>query len=128
MKVKWNVNAEKSIVSADNMHMVNVFMNLISNSIKYSAVEPFIRIETQNTDHKIQILVIDNGIGISSREYKRIFDKYYRISTGNMHNAKGFGIGLYYVKTVIKAHQGVISVKSEPERGSVFSIILPVFE
>jgi two-component system phosphate regulon sensor histidine kinase PhoR len=127
-EVECSFNAEKSIVSADNMHMVNVFMNLISNSIKYSAVEPFIRIETQNTDHKIQILVIDNGIGISSREYKRIFDKYYRISTGNMHNAKGFGIGLYYVKTVIKAHQGVISVKSEPERGSVFSIILPVFE
>jgi two-component system, OmpR family, phosphate regulon sensor histidine kinase PhoR len=124
--VECSFYATKSVVSADSMHMVNVFMNLISNGIKYSVSAPFIRIETSNVDHKIQILVIDKGIGIPSREYKRIFEKYYRISTGNMHNTKGFGIGLYYVKTVIKAHQGVISVKSRPDEGSVFCIILPV--
>lgn len=127
-EVECSFQAEKAIVSADSMHMVNVFMNLISNSIKYSVSAPFIRFETQNTNNKIQILVIDKGIGIPGREYKRIFEKYYRIPTGNMHNTKGFGIGLYYVKTVIKAHMGTISVKSEPDKGSVFSIILPVCE
>jgi len=70
--------------------------------------------------------VSDNGIGIPSREYMRIFEKYYRISTGDMHNTKGFGIGLYYVKTVIKAHQGKIIVKSENHKGSTFIITLPV--
>ncbi len=127
-EVECSFQAEKAIVSADSMHLVNVFMNLISNSIKYSVSVPVIRIETKNISNKIQIIVIDNGIGIPSHEYKRIFEKYYRISTGNMHNTKGFGIGLYYVKTVIKAHQGEITVKSEANKGSVFSIILPVSE
>lgn len=127
-EVECTFQAENPNVLADNMHLVNVFMNLISNSIKYSGDKPFIRIETKNTDHKILISVIDNGIGIHSREYKRIFEKYYRVSTGNMHNIKGFGIGLYYVSTVIKAHQGVITVKSEPDKGSEFSIVLPICE
>ena len=128
VEVECSFQAGKAVVSADSMHIVNVFMNLMSNSIKYSVSKPFIRFETLNTDNKIQILVIDKGIGIPSREHKRIFEKYYRISTGNMHNTKGFGIGLYYVKTVVKAHQGVISVKSKPDEGSIFSIILPVCE
>jgi two-component system phosphate regulon sensor histidine kinase PhoR len=127
-EIKCSLQALKSVVMADSMHLVNVFMNLISNSLKYSTGTPVIRIETKNTDHKICISVIDNGIGISRREYKRIFEKYYRVSTGNLHNVKGFGIGLYYVKTVIKAHQGIISVQSEPGNGSNFSLILPLIE
>lgn len=127
-EVECIFQAEKPFVLADNMHIVNVFMNLISNSIKYSGDTPFIRIETKNINNKIQISVIDNGIGIHSRDYKRIFEKYYRVSTGNLHNVKGFGIGLYYVNTVIKAHHGIITVKSEPQKGSAFTIILPVCE
>jgi two-component system phosphate regulon sensor histidine kinase PhoR len=127
-EIECDFQAEKAMVLGDNMHIVNVFMNLISNSIKYSASAPFIRIRTKNVDNKIEILVMDNGIGIPSREFKRIFEKYYRISTGNMHNTKGFGIGLYYVKTVVKAHQGTITVKSEPDEGSEFCITLPICE
>jgi two-component system phosphate regulon sensor histidine kinase PhoR len=107
--------------------MTDVFVNLITNSIKYSNEKPVIRIETRNVDHMVEIMVSDNGIGIPSREYMHIFEKYYRISTGDMHNTKGFGIGLYYVKTVIKAHHGKITVKSENRKGSTFLITLPVF-
>jgi len=127
-EVIMEFQAEKSIVLADSLHITDVFVNLISNSIKYSVEKPLIRIETKNVGQKIEITVSDNGIGIPSREYIRIFEKYYRISTGDMHNAKGFGIGLYYVKTVIKAHQGRITVKSENRKGSTFIIILPVVQ
>lgn len=127
-EVIMEFQAEKSIVLADSLHITDVFVNLISNSIKYSVEKPLIRIETKNVGQKIEITVSDNGIGIPSREYIRIFEKYYRISTGDMHNTKGFGIGLYYVKTVIKAHQGRITVKSENRKGSTFIIILPVVQ
>ena len=119
-------NAANSMVYADNLHISDVFVNLLSNSIKYSKDSPVINIETRNWGQKIEITVTDNGIGIPAREYTRIFEKYYRISTGDMHNTKGFGIGLYYVKTVIKAHGGTISVRSENHKGSTFTIILPV--
>jgi len=119
-------NALNSMVYADSLHISDVFVNLLSNSIKYSTKMPLIRIETRNVDQKIEITVNDNGIGIPSREFGRIFEKYYRISTGDLHNTKGFGIGLYYVKTVIKAHGGTISVKSESHKGSTFIIVLPV--
>lgn len=127
-EVLTSFRAEKSFVLADEMHMLDVFVNLISNSIKYSVEKPVIRIETRNLDDKIEITVSDNGIGISSREYKRIFEKYYRISTGDLHTTKGFGIGLYYVRTVINAHHGVITVKSENHKGSTFTITLPLID
>ena len=125
-EVNCAFHAIHSMVYADNLHISDVFVNLISNSIKYSTEKPLINIETRNLDQKIEITVSDNGIGIPSREFGRIFEKYYRISTGDMHNTKGFGIGLYYVKTVIKAHGGTISVKSENHKGSTFIIVLPV--
>jgi len=112
--------AEKSMILADSLHLVDVFVNLISNSIKYSVEKPFIGIETRNLEHTIEIIITDKGIGIPHREFKRIFEKYYRITTGDLHNTKGFGIGLYYVKTVIRAHKGTITVKSEPAKGSTF--------
>jgi two-component system, OmpR family, phosphate regulon sensor histidine kinase PhoR len=123
-----NFQATASVVLADAIHLNDVFINLLSNSLKYSIEKPLIRIETKNLDQKIEITVTDNGIGIPTREFKRIFEKYYRISTGDMHTTKGFGIGLYYVKTVIKAHQGTIIVRSENHRGSNFIIVLPVIK
>jgi len=127
-EVKCIFMAKKSLVFADSLHIIDVFINLLSNSIKYSIEKPQIRIETKNYRQKIEIKVIDKGIGIPSREYSRIFEKYYRISTGDMHNTKGFGIGLYYVKMVIKAHYGTISVKSENHNGSTFLITLPIID
>jgi two-component system phosphate regulon sensor histidine kinase PhoR len=120
--------APKSVILADEMHLTNVFLNLISNSIKYSDQKPLINISTKNTDQKIEIKFTDNGIGIHSKEYKLIFEKYYRISTGDMHNTKGFGIGLYYAKTVINAHRGTISVKSEHQKGTSFTIALTIID
>jgi len=126
VNVATNFEAARSVVLGDAYHLSDVFVNLLSNSIKYSVEKPAIWIETRNTDHQISISVSDNGIGIPGREYKKIFEKYYRIPTGNMHNTKGFGIGLYYIKTVVKAHQGSISVKSESGKGSTFTIVLPI--
>ena len=127
-EVKCNFQATSSVVLADALHMNDVFINLISNSIKYSVEKPLIHIGTRNIDEKIEITVTDNGIGIPNKEFKRIFEKYYRISTGDIHTTKGFGIGLYYVKTVIKAHQGTIKVQSEYQKGSTFLITLPVIK
>jgi len=127
-EVTCNFQAITSLVLADAIHLNDVFINLLSNSLKYSVEKPLIQIETKNLEQKIEITVTDNGIGIPAREFKRIFEKYYRISTGDMHTTKGFGIGLYYVKTVIKAHQGTITVRSENHRGSNFIIVLPVIK
>jgi two-component system phosphate regulon sensor histidine kinase PhoR len=125
-EVKCNYQATTSVVLADALHLKDIFINLLSNSLKYSVEKPIIQIETRNRDQKIEITVTDNGIGIPNREFKHIFEKYYRISTGDTHTTKGFGIGLYYVKTVIKAHQGIITVQSENLKGSTFTIVLPV--
>lgn len=125
-EIASNYLAKSSTILADTVHMTDVFINLLSNSIKYSVEKPFIRIETRNSGTTIEINISDNGIGIPSREFKRIFEKYYRISTGNTHTTKGFGIGLYYVKTVVIAHQGTITVQSDNHKGSTFTIVLPV--
>lgn len=125
-EINCSFQAVSSMVYADRLHISDVFVNLLSNSLKYSTEKPVIFIATKNWEQKIEITVSDNGIGIPSREYARIFEKYYRISTGDMHTTKGFGIGLYYVKTVVKAHLGTISVKSENHKGSTFIITLPV--
>jgi two-component system phosphate regulon sensor histidine kinase PhoR len=125
-EVICDFHADHTKVFMDSLHLSDVMVNLISNGIKYATQKPVIHIKTKNVDQKIEITVSDNGIGIPSREYGRIFEKYYRISTGDMHTTKGFGIGLYYVKTVINAHGGTISVKSEIHKGSTFTIILPI--
>ena len=125
-EVICNYQATQSVILADALHLNDVFINLLSNSLKYSVKKPLIHIETRNLNQKVEITVSDNGIGIPTQEFKRIFEKYYRISTGDVHTTKGFGIGLYYVKTVIKAHQGTITVQSENQKGSNFIILLPV--
>ncbi|HNX56473.1 MAG TPA: HAMP domain-containing sensor histidine kinase [Prolixibacteraceae bacterium] len=126
-EIKCDYQALNSVVYADAMHLNDVFVNLFTNSIKYSTEKPVISLTTSNSPDKINITITDNGIGIPPKEYKRIFEKYYRISTGNLHPVKGFGIGLYYVKTVVAAHGGTIFVQSENRKGSTFTIILPLF-
>lgn len=126
VEVICDFHARQSMVFGDSLHLSDVVVNLLTNSIKYALEKPIIRIETKNRKKAIEITVSDNGIGIPSREFGRIFEKYYRISTGDMHTTKGFGIGLYYVKMVINAHGGTISVKSEIHKGSTFIITLPV--
>ena len=127
-EIVCDYQAENPVVFADAMHMNDVFVNLFVNGIKYSEAKPLIKVSTYNSSGKIYITITDNGIGIPSKEHKRIFEKYYRISTGNLHTTKGFGIGLYYVKTVVNAHQGTIQVQSEPSTGSTFTLVFQIYK
>ena len=110
----------------DSTHFFNALTNLIDNAIKYSKKSPEISISTFNEDNRLKIQITDNGIGISSEQQKHVFEKFYRVPTGNVHNVKGFGLGLNYVHYVIAAHQGVISVISDLDKGSTFFIDLPL--
>ncbi|WP_347838589.1 HAMP domain-containing sensor histidine kinase [uncultured Draconibacterium sp.] len=123
--ILYQPNPDKMYVCVDRLHFINVFVNLLSNAIKYSKNEPQIKIETIKQNDKLRIEVTDNGIGIPLKFQKYIFNKYYRVPTGDVHNTKGFGIGLAYVKQIVEAHNGTISVESETENGTTFIIQLP---
>jgi two-component system, OmpR family, phosphate regulon sensor histidine kinase PhoR len=109
----------------DKMHLTNVFSNLLENAVKYCKGCAEIKITTHNDDNGITVEVQDNGIGISPENHKRIFQKFYRVPTGNVHDVKGFGLGLSYVKTVVEGHGGRVAVQSEYGKGSVFRVQLP---
>lgn len=124
-EIKTHYCANKFHIYADKVHLINVITNLLDNANKYSPEAPWIRIGTQNTDNGLIITVEDRGIGISLEHQQQIFKKLYRVPTGNIYNVKGFGIGLYYVKTIVEAHGGHINLKSELNKGSRFDIYLP---
>lgn len=113
-------------VFVDPSHMVNVIVNLLTNAINYSGDQPAVVVRISNRLQQVVVEVIDNGIGIPARYHRYLFDKYFRVPTGNVHNIKGFGIGLSYVKRVTEAHGGEVSVRSEPGKGSTFCIVLPM--
>ncbi|HNW69834.1 MAG TPA: HAMP domain-containing sensor histidine kinase [Bacteroidales bacterium] len=123
--ISKSFKARNHYINADKTHITNVIYNLFDNAIKYSPEKPVIMISTQNILKGISIVIADNGIGISKANQKKIFDKLYRVSTGNVHNVKGFGLGLHYVKTIIEAHGGRISVESELKKGTKIKIYLP---
>jgi len=118
--------AEHYTLMADKMHIQNVIINLIENGIKYSKEEPKIAIRTENDKKNLLISISDNGIGISKKNLKHIFNDFYRVSTGNIHNQKGQGLGLVYVKKIVHLHGGSISVTSELDEGTTFCIALPI--
>ena len=113
-------------ISADPVHMANVLYNLIDNALKYTPRNPRVVVKMQRIKHNLRISVSDNGIGISRENQKKIFDKLYRIPTGNIHNVKGYGLGLSYVKAIVEKHGGSIAVNSTPGKGSTFTIQLPL--
>ena len=123
-----NTDLSESVgsIEADELHLTNILHNLLDNASKYSDKEPIITIETTRTDHSILVGISDNGPGISPEFQHRVFQKFYRIPTGNRHDVKGFGLGLYYVKTICDAHQWGIALKSEPGNGASFVIEIPV--
>jgi two-component system, OmpR family, phosphate regulon sensor histidine kinase PhoR len=121
-KLVLKLEARDHIIIADKLHLTNVVYNLIDNSIKYSQVEPLVEISTTNQQGFLTIEFRDNGIGIEKRYQKKIFDKFFRVPTGNIHNVKGFGIGLSYVKSIIRSHKWDIKVDSEPGKGTRFRI------
>jgi two-component system phosphate regulon sensor histidine kinase PhoR len=112
-------------VNVDETHLQNVVLNLIDNAMKYCTGSPEIQIRTRSEGRNIQFIIVDNGIGISKEHQKRIFDKFYRVPTGNIHDVKGFGIGLSYVKKVVDQHHGSIEIESETGKGTTFILTIP---
>lgn len=124
-QILLDLNTENVKLKADRMHLMNLILNLIENANKYNLSKPEILISTEETDFGVNLLVQDNGIGISKNNQKKIFDKLYRVPTGNIHNFKGFGLGLSYVKAIVEKHDGSVSVSSELNKGTTFKIFLP---
>jgi two-component system phosphate regulon sensor histidine kinase PhoR len=127
-KAELFLEADNDFIEADEVHLSNLVNNLIDNAIKYSKEDqpPVIRITTQSTERNIVIVFEDNGIGMNKETVKRVFEKFYRAHTGNIHNVKGFGLGLSYVKTMVEAHGGEIKVDSVLGKGSTFTIQFPL--
>ena len=125
-KVSLNLQAQRSFSSINEDHMTNVIINLIDNALKYSPNQPIINISTVNDNNEIVIKVSDNGIGMSKAVQKRVFEKFYREHTGDLHNVKGHGLGLAYVQKIIDEHDGKVFVDSEKDKGSTFTIRLNV--
>lgn len=125
-KISMNLNAINPIVHGDELHLSNVFYNLIDNANKYSADDPDITIETRSTDKALIIEIADKGIGMTKEHSKRIFDQFYRVPTGNLHDVKGFGLGLNYVQDIVEQMNGTIKVHSEKDKGTTFEISLPL--
>ena len=121
-----NLSAERFNILADRVHITNLLYNLIDNANKYSLNKPEIVVETTNVKEGILITINDNGTGIKREDLKKIFDKFYRVPTGNIHDVKGFGLGLHYVHAIVEKHQGGINVKSELNKGSKFEVYLPL--
>jgi two-component system phosphate regulon sensor histidine kinase PhoR len=121
-----NLDAERPVIIGDELHFSNVLYNLIDNAIKYSEGSPEINISTLNKNGHILIRVADKGIGMNRDQQDKIFEQFYRIPTGNLHDVKGFGLGLSYVNTIVKRLEGAISVRSEKEKGSEFELRFPI--
>lgn len=120
-----DLRATKHEILADRTHVQNVIYNLLDNAIKYTPEKPLIQIYTRDAENGIEIVVQDNGLGISRENQKKIFEKLYRVPTGNVHDVKGFGLGLSYVKVIVEKHGGEVWVESELGRGSSFHVRLP---
>ncbi len=125
-RAEYFFNAVNDLVYADEVHFTNILSNLIDNAIKYSKENLVIKLTTHRTAKFFIIQIQDNGIGMSKETVKRIFEKFYRAHTGNIHNVKGFGLGMSYVKSIIDAHKGKIKVESTLGKGSTFTIEIPV--
>ncbi|MDP1622393.1 MAG: HAMP domain-containing sensor histidine kinase [Bacteroidales bacterium] len=124
-EIKRRLKATKPQIEGDRVHVTNLIYNLLDNANKYSPRRPLIRIITENITNGIVVIIEDNGTGISKNEQKKIFDKLYRIPTGNIHEVRGFGLGLSYVKAIVEEHHGKISLESELNKGSRFRVFLP---
>ena len=125
-KMSLNLEASQEEIYADETHLNNIIYNLLDNAVKYTEEKPEIIVSTKDSEKGVIMTIKDNGIGMGEDVQRFIFDKFYRAESGNLHNVKGFGLGLSYVKSVIDAHKGRIKLKSKKNLGSEFSIFLPV--
>ncbi|MEO8582690.1 MAG: HAMP domain-containing sensor histidine kinase [Flavitalea sp.] len=124
-KIELNLNATNDVINGDVVHFRNLISNLVDNAMKYSKENLLLKISSEDVNKRLVLKFEDNGIGMSKETQKRIFEKFYRAHTGNLHNVKGFGLGLSYVKTIIDAHDGRIRVESALGKGSSFILELP---
>jgi len=120
-----NFGASRAVIEGDKVHVTNLFYNLLDNANKYSPKRPLIRVSTDNVHNGIVIQIEDNGIGIGKNEQKKIFEKLYRVPTGNIQEVRGFGLGLNYVKAIVEEHRGKITLESEVNKGAKFKVFLP---
>jgi two-component system, OmpR family, phosphate regulon sensor histidine kinase PhoR len=127
-KVELQLNAQKDLINVDEVHFSNLVNNLVDNAVKYAKdnVPPVIKLSTQSNGKNFTMRIEDNGIGMNRETVKRIFERFYRAHTGNVHNVKGFGLGLSYVKTMVEAHDGDIKAESILGKGSIFTVDLPL--
>lgn len=123
--ITYDLKADPHVINGDVTHISNVIHNLLDNANKYTPEEPIIHISTKNKSDGIEVCIKDNGIGMSREQVKHIYDRFYRVHTGNVHNVKGFGLGLTYVKSMMTAHKGSVEVQSEPGKGSSFYLYFP---
>lgn len=123
--ITMDLKAEKPEVQGDATHISNMIHNLLDNANKYSPDAPIINVRTENSGNGVRVIVSDKGVGLTKEAKKHIFEKFYRVHTGNLHDVKGFGLGLSYIKTMITAHNGHVDVKSEPGKGSSFILFFP---
>ncbi len=123
--IQLNLEANRFMVYGDKTHFTNAICNLIDNAIKYADKDPALVIHTSNNEQNLIIQISDNGIGIAQQYHKKVFEKFFRVPTGNVHNVKGFGLGLAYVKAIVELHFGTIELLSEKEKGTTFIITLP---
>jgi len=124
-RIELELNADTDLINGDEVHMRNLISNLVDNAVKYSKEKLVLKIASYNNGKNLVVKFEDNGIGMTKETVRRIFEKFYRAHTGNLHNVKGFGLGLSYVKTIVDAHEGRIKVDSSPGKGSSFTIELP---
>jgi two-component system phosphate regulon sensor histidine kinase PhoR len=122
----YNLDAPKDMIMADEVHFTNFVNNLLDNAVKYSKENPEVKLSTFNVGNNLKIKIEDNGIGMNKETLNRIFEKFYRAHTGNVHNVKGFGLGLSYVKSMVEAHGGTIKAESTIGKGSSFIITVPL--
>jgi two-component system, OmpR family, phosphate regulon sensor histidine kinase PhoR len=127
-RVELALNAKNDLIEADEVHLSNLVNNLVDNALKYSKenTSPVVKLSTQSNGKKICVKIEDNGIGMNRETLKKIFERFYRAHTGNIHNVKGFGLGLSYVKTMVEAHNGEIKAESVLGKGSTFTVDLPL--
>jgi two-component system phosphate regulon sensor histidine kinase PhoR len=128
--ITFDLDSDWPWVFVDEMHFTNVVFNLLDNAVKYKKPDSELRLHVRTWDEagKLYISIQDNGIGIKKEDLKKIFDKFYRVHTGNLHDVKGFGLGLAYVKKIIHDHKGSIRAESEPNVGTKFIIVLPTLK
>lgn len=124
-QVGLELEAEEQTIEGDEVHLSNIMKNLIDNAIKYSPQELTIGISTRNVNDGILISISDKGMGMNKEQQHRIFDTFYRVPTGNVHDVKGFGLGLSYVKKMVEAHHGTVRVESKVGAGSTFVLWFP---